>query len=601
MIILFEYDKPLDMDLLFNYEAGLWYYQVTPTAHTITDDYGVVSYYEDTNILKWNIKSLSVDQVAYSRVTSIADCRATDSSFFYDATDTYLYIHFADYEPPLAKVVTAGVVNGFCLGGGVSGSVFDGKFYEDRLSKVFSIKKSIDPLYFGLHKYQQGNVALLNHDGFFDDWRSRNMFGQAARILVGQNDDVYADFDAKFEGFIEDDSRSWTDMSITLQDLRKGLTQPVATNKFTKAAHPYLDDSDVDAVKPVAYGKIFSVKPVCINQTQSTSTYTFLLADTTYNYLASIDQVRVKGTIKSAGSVDLNAGTFTLTSTQLSDGDGNKLFDDVRVDFTAGTIVNGVNIIKDLMYRYDQKNFIASFWDLTEVNLAETASYNTSLYIDKGDKKLSACLESVCNDINARMFVKDSGVYTLRIYDAARTPVRMIQTDEWIGDPEITNNGSEYLTSAIVGYKHRINEDDYTLYDNTTYEDAAFAKYKKLKPETFNTGLYEESAAISKSNVLLGLTSDIKDIVTRETPWSNSDLEICDFIYASPTSRLSQADSWGIYEIMGTDKDPENGTVKLTMRYVAPYTYVPIVYSTLIDEGGNGITDENGNQIMVVA
>lgn len=577
-IILFEYDKPLDVITPYNEEAGIWFYRMTPLVSSFTDDHGVTCYYEDTNILRYNIRSLSVDGVAFSEVDSLADLRITEQSFFYEPSSTKLYVHFDEFEPPLNKEIVAGVVTSFNYGeDSVTGSVFGGKQSEPRLKNVPTIKKSIDPTYFGLHKYQSGTIEANNEDGYFDDWRQRNLFGQAARILVGNDGDDYEDYTQLFSGFIEDDERDWESFSVTIQDLRKSLTQKVATNKFDQTTYPYLSDSDVDAVIPVVYGKVFGVKPVCTNQEQSTSSYVFKLCDTTYNSIASINEVRVLGTVKTPTSYSLTNGTITLSSAQITDADGNKLFDDVRVDFTM-TITNGVDIIKDLMYRYDGKSYISSFWDVTEVNAAQVDSVNTSLYVDSGDKKLSQCIEAVSSDISARMFVKDDGKYTVRLYDPNRTPVKTIYADEWLGSPAISNNGSEYMTSAIIKYQKKIEDDEYTKYENLDYYDEAFTRYKKENAVSFETGLYEQSAAIAKSEVLLGISSNVQDIIERTTIWDHADIEICDFVIADPLSRISDDPTYSVYEVLATDKDAINSEVKLALRYVKEYT-APYAYT----------------------
>lgn len=602
MIILFEYDKPITVSGLFNYSPGVWYYQIIPDATTWTDDYAVTMYYEDTNTTKYYFKSLAVDQVAYSITYSVVECQQTKGSFYYDFSDSVLYIHLVGSEPPLDSAIDAGSALGLCYGkDSESGHIFDGKFYDPRLTKVFAIKKSVDPLFYGVHKYQQGKITALNGDGYFDDWRERDLFGQAARILVGNDGDDYADYQLIYSGYIEDDSRTWSDFNLTIQDLRKSLSQSIATNKYDTTTYPYLDPDDAGESIPVAYGNLFGVQPMCVNKTQSTTTWTFKLCDTTYNSISSIGDVRVNGVVKTAGNVDLSAATFTLTSSQLIDADSNLQFDAVRVDFVATSITNGVDILKDLMLNYDDKTYLSSFWDTTEVDAAQLQSRASSLYIDQGDKKLSDAIKSVCIDIDARMFVKDNGVYTIRIYDPNRTPVKVIQSDEWIGEPDITNNGSEYLSSAIIKYKHQQKDDEYNIYENTNYQARAFEKYKKLKTETFETNITTEPEAIAKSETIMSQSYSVTDIVTRSTVWANSDIEICDFIIADPTARYSRIDTpvWAIYEVLGTEKNPEAATVKLTMRYVRASDYVVPVYDVLVDEIGQPIIDEMSNYIAV--
>ena len=95
-IILWEYDRQLELSELLNYEAGIWFWTITPIYKTITDDNGNTGYYEYQNDIVYNIQSLKVDGADYSLATSLSDCRATNESFFYYVGSTNLYIHF-DY------------------------------------------------------------------------------------------------------------------------------------------------------------------------------------------------------------------------------------------------------------------------------------------------------------------------------------------------------------------------------------------------------------------------------------------------------------------------------------------------------------------------
>jgi len=87
-IVLFEYDRPLDMDNLLSYEAGVWFWVMAPGDVKVTDDNGNTGYYDDTNEIIYNIKSLRVDDENYSMTESYADMFATNKSFYYDRDGT---------------------------------------------------------------------------------------------------------------------------------------------------------------------------------------------------------------------------------------------------------------------------------------------------------------------------------------------------------------------------------------------------------------------------------------------------------------------------------------------------------------------------------
>jgi len=591
-IVLFEYDTPVDRSNMLNYEAGVWFWTITPGVVVVTDDNGNTGNYDWQNTIRYNIKSFQYKDIFLTKTESLADLRLTENSFYYDTATTYLYIRLADFEPVLTDQMIIGVAVGYSLKSNTDNYYFD-NYYDPLISSIFQLKKGIDPLFYGLLRYQSGDIKFINMQkpdgtGEFDDWRDRNLFKMAARILVGDYGDSYDDFEQKYTGYIENDKRSFTDFSLTIQDARKGLTQGVATNLLNDTDYPNLSDSNNDVAKPVAYGVITNAPSYCLNEEEGGSPdRVFIFVDTENNPVGSIEEVRVDGVVKTPTETDLLAGTFTL-----SNGDTGGNYDDVKIDFTVDT-VNGINILKDLMLNYDNKPFLDSFFDTTEVDAAETDCRDTSLYIDESSQKLKDAIESVCNDCDIRFFVKDNGLYTARLYDEDRTPDHTIKKDDWINDASIANNGNQFLTSCRIGYKHDIDEDKRLYYENVDFKESTFATYKSYNTDPFDTELTTLADAIDKSETIMNISSNISDIVERTTNWNYSTIEPTDFVIAAPMDRVSATtETFGIYEVMNATKNLEKFNVKLSLRYVKAYVEPTIEY--LVDENNVYYTDENG-------
>lgn len=604
-IKLWEYDKPTNIGLPMGSFPGVWSYKVTPGIVTVTDDYSLTGYYSDVNETVYNVKSFVANQIQYSEVSSISECETTQNSFYYNYSTTFIYIHFEEDASVFSfSEIYVGAVVGFSEGvTSVNKPYYNDIYYDPRISKIFNIKKSKDPLFYGLLKYSTGSVSCLNEDGYFDDWRDRNLFAQASRILIGHKDDPYEDFELVFQGLIENDSRSWDSFSVKLQDPRKGLTQSIATNLLTQTSYPSLNDENVDIPKPIKYGEQINSPCICLNETASGGSHTFLLCDTEFNPVGSLTatNVFVDGVASSAANIDLTAGTFTLTTGQVGGS-----YDNVTATFNAteSSLQNGVDIIKDLMYRYDNKTYSSTFWDTTEVDAAEALSRNTSVSVDD-DKKLKDVLQQVCVDIDALFFFKDTGVYTIRIYDENRAVTKIIKQDEWLDDPKIDNNGSEFLSSIIIKYNHDITEDKHQQYENLEYKEEVFDIYKTYKTTTIETNLTSLADAQEKSESVMSISKLVGDIVTRSIPYS-TDIEIMDFIVGASTTRpltkkgVSITPIYEKYEVLGIQKNLSKFANKLTLRYIEPYDMpIDTVYSVLIDESGNFIIDESGNTILM--
>lgn len=588
-IILFEVDKPIELNKLLSYYPGIWFWTIVNEVETVTDDHGVTGYYQYQNAVKYNIKSLLVNNEPYSIVNTLEECLITNKSFFYESPTYRLYIHFDETDHPLDKDLFFGAANGYSkLPSNEVKPYYGGNYYPPLLKNVPNIKKSIDKLFFGLLKYVKASVTLINSNGEFDDWRDQDLFGQPSRILVGNIDDNYTDFQSVFEGFVSDDSRTFDEFKIKIEDPRRALSQPVATNKLNQTDWPDLKDTNVNKVKPVAYGKIYNAEAICLNEEDaSAADRIFLICDTEFNIVDSLDTIYVEG-VETAltGSTDLTAGTFTMTKASVFDA-----FDAVTIDFTITPSYDGIDIILDLMLNYNDYPFIDSLWDTAEVNAA--SSRTTSLYIDKGKSELSKEIESVCVDIDARFFMKNNGLYTIRIYDEDRTPnTREIPDIEWMNFPSIDNNGSEFLSSVIISYNKNEKNGTWTLYENTDFIDEVFDRYKKKKVGEYNTNLTSLTDAQDKSDTIMNISKNVQDVIERKCNWNNFGIEPTDFVVCSPLNRPSEESVRGVYEVLKVTSNLKDFNIGLSLRYVKEADDLPI-YLTIDDDDDLAIDDNN--------
>ena len=290
-------------------------------------------------------------------------------------------------------------------------------------------------------------------------------------------------------------------------------------------------------------------------------------------------------------STSLSAGTFTLSAASVGDN-----FSEVFCDFTGANIKNGVDIIKDLMLNYADTSYISANYDLTETAAAQALSRDTSVYY-KSQVKLNKVIEQICVDIDALFFAKDDGRYTVRVYDVDREPVKTIYFDEWLKDsiPEIENNADEFLSSVIIGYSKN-NANDVTIkYNETSYTEEVFDNYKSLQSKEIITNLTSEADAILKAQTVMETSKLVQDIVKRNTGFQHIDLEIMDFIICDPRRRFSGQDRLGVWEVVGINKNLDDMSIQLSLRYIKTYTPTVTAYSVRIDENDNYRVDGDGN------
>ena len=584
-IFLWEYDIPLELNSMLNAEAGIYSWVITQE----DNDYSEAGY---QNTIKYAIKSFRFGNIYFVQVDSLVELRLTDNSFYYDSSTTELYVRREDWRPLLGNVIYAGAATGYSLGN-LDFAYFNNIYYAQIIKQIFSISKEKDQFYFGNLKFQQGTVELITTGGDFDDWASRNLFNQQNRVLIGENGDDYEDFEAIFSGQIGRSNRNWSSINVEVEDIRKAMTRSVAYNLLNQTDWPYLKDKYVGKPKPVAYGYIYNAKCYCMNGDESSpSYYTFLMCDTYFNSVHSISAAYIDDEAVSIYDYDLSAGTFRLTFA-IADGNLTKVTADFRVN-----IHNGVDILKDLILNYDNKPYLASFWDLTETDIARGLARNTSVYVNN-KKKLKDVIKDVAEDIQGLFFAHDDGTYTVRIFDEDRTPAKTIYKDEWIPqdtEPEIEDYADEFMTSCVVQYRKDQKNREFREYENTDDEQTAFDTYKNYKTETFETGLTTLADAQAYSEEILQYRTSVPVVVEREVKFNHYDLEIMDFLICDPLTRIDEDPVWGVWEIIGINKNISEMTIGLTLRYIKAYTPIEYVYSYILYN--TAIITYNGEAIL---
>jgi len=570
-IVLFEYDLPIELSTLINYEAGIWFTKLTPGVVEVSSSDGSTGYYENQNTRDYrDVGTVRADDVLYEKTSSLSELRATNESFYYNQDTTELFFHFDQFNWPTTQIINVGVLEGFtAFNSGDSSLIYDGKLYDPRIKSIGTLMKEKDPLFFGKLSFSSTTVTLINEDGKFDDFKDLNLFRQGARIKLGFEGDDYSEFNQIFEGFIEGYSYSQNDLQLTLQDVRKRFTRTIPTNYTLNTVYPYIKDSDLNKVKPIAYGQVRNSKVICVNTEEPTpATYDFLLMDTEYYDVTSVSAAYKDGVeIDSVNyTLDASNGLLKIDSSEIADNELTK----VTVDFIGAPVTNGVSIIQDLLEKYASVSFNSTNYDTLEWNIAKVNSRFVGLCLNR-EKKIIDAIEEILNAIDGTFFDKVDGRLTLRLYDPDRTPVKTLREYEWISEPTFKSRDKEFLSSVKIGYSKDHKENDYMYYLNKDYEDAALRKYKSYQQKTIETILQSETDALQKSELIMTFSSDVKDVVTRTTKTQNYNIEIGDFIVADPDKRVSGEEDFDTYEVIGKVLDVQNFTVTLSMQKVAEF------------------------------
>lgn len=575
-IIVVELDIPMkgeqNLTRLINYEPGIWFTTFTPE-YIIEIEGGVINVILNPEINDgYDVGSLKVAGVDYVHVSTFEDLRLQEESYLYDLETTKLYIHFLDYHQPVKDWaitrILVGQTTGYCDKiDSINGAYFDGRYFEPRIKNVPAIQKSKDPIYFGLHKFQGGNVSFDNYDGHFDKFKDANIFRQPVRIKLGFDTLNYDDYWQGPGYYVENYTRDFKQFNLKVQDIRKALSMPVPPNVFTLTEYPWLDEDMVNKPKPIWYGRKRKVPLICLNPNQSASTYYFFMCDTEFHDATEIETVWVDETELTSGqwSVNLSTGIVSISSTYCSEN-----LDSVYATGTGANIKNSLAIAKDLMLNYGNIAFIPTNYDTREWNIAQAGGRESALYINEVTE-LNKILEKCGDASDTLIYPKDGGKYSARQYNENRTPTRRIYADEWMNDPSISPDYDKFLSSVRIDYDKDESEDKFRSYLNTDYEEEVFKRYQSKQNRIIETILATEAAAAAKSEIIMQISKFVPEVVKRKVKTQHIDLEIMDFIIASPHTRVGQTEQLGVWEIIGITKNLTKAEIELTMRWVKTY------------------------------
>lgn len=374
-IVLFEIDIPLAPTAYLNRSAGTYIYPLSYPETTVTDDHSVEGYYPAVNAgAKYNIKSVRVNNGTtveyYTQATSEAGL-TSDKMFYFSFDEQYIIVRYEDDNPPYVfESITFGNVCGFCNKydvNSLTGAYFNDIIYHPRLKSVGSITRKIDPLFFGIIALQSNTFSLINNDGFFDNWKDENVFGQTCRLLYGDPDDGYDYFETLFEGVVEEPEWDWKDYKIKVIDKRAMLSRKIPVNTITAANYPYAPDEAIGQPIPLVYGTHYGVKLLPIGD--SGGTWNYVAADTSFHALSSITNVCTRGDDDAKTTRTFSADTTTgiVTVTKAGETDQPEASADIVGFVEDGAVIdNALDVIKDILTNYGDIPYTSTFYDLTE-------------------------------------------------------------------------------------------------------------------------------------------------------------------------------------------------------------------------------------------
>ena len=208
MIIFTKQGDRSSMPYLFAFDRGVYVFQF----------FGETSYTDEFDGSSWFWEGIdnSIDEVLgviqegtpLLQALTLDDCIIQESSWFWDDTNGYLYVHWlastgdwhVDREASILSKIAAGYASGYVDD---MHNVFDGVYYRPIITAVKGLSKSVDPLELGLISFGKSSFSLSNFNGEFDYIRESEAVGLPVWFYAGDQDTTELTNDMRiFTGFM---------------------------------------------------------------------------------------------------------------------------------------------------------------------------------------------------------------------------------------------------------------------------------------------------------------------------------------------------------------------------------------------------------------
>jgi len=589
-----------------NYEPGIWYYTLNPESPVIVDAGGGDDWtYTNMSNVTINVSSVTVDSTAYTSTASLAGLRSQNEGFMWDnigainGTAQTIYMHFDSFYPYYVfSSIRLGADAGYA-----NRSFYDSNdtYYEGLVQSVPNISMKKDPLFFGIASYNGGTVAMSNVEGDFDNF---DIFGKTITGKFGFRDLAIADWSTVFEMYAEKVRFDYFKSGFKLKDKRKSLSLEISDNVFDDTTYPDISDDDKNKPLPLAWGTVRDC-PVVISNSQEGGgpAWVVKLCDTSKHNIKSgqTPVVYVDGVSETISNFINTAGTCTIANGSYDPAESQEVTADFigQVDGSDDPIVNGQEVIEDILNEYLSFAFTAANYNLTEWNAEKATSYDVSLFLT--DKmKISDIIELVSISNAGIFLIQNDGLFTFRTYDENREISQTIEYDELLGsgqypDLSVEYPTDQYLTDATIGYDRGWSSGRFRTVVNDTYRAATFLEIGVYNSRRFDTILINEADAIELAETIMSRAKDVDPTITVTTQAQSMEIEIMKFVELSTTGNSRTLFGKIVAEVVGFKKNMLTGTVDLAVKYVKDALGTA---SRIIPAGNRRVTPEGYNRVV---
>lgn len=458
----------------------------------------------------------------YSEAASIAACRTTEKTFFWDNDNQTLYVHIEHDQAPDSDVYYYETFLGFT---DESVIYIDDQEYSPLIQSTPKISQKQDIINYNKLSFGGGSLVLNNNGGELDYLIGSKLYGNNAFNSFLDPDDITETAPGVFSAsrsdvqrlqafYIDDYEIGISKATFRLLDPRKAFDVSIPTEKFTVADYPDIADDYIGKIIPLRYGPTRELTAIPVDGKANTHvTFSAGLIMTDFGTVqVKIDEV---WTTKIPIGETLSNGEFVLNTTDARDSSGSvrecKLVDAIGIANSGAG-----DVLKDLNERFLNKGFTSTFYNTTEWT-AETASLTAVIGISfESSILLYEAIRLIQNgsEIGFRYEINAENKITIRIDDEDReilTTLHNVQFDRY--NISVDTDSSLVFSEVTINYSKSYNSGVSLSVTNDDFKEevAGYRQQRSLLVETFLT---TESDAETRALFDATRFSRVPEIVT---------------------------------------------------------------------------------------
>ena len=632
VLVSCEIDKTKRLEFFVAFEGNIWLWHNYIDEADEADTFWVSGFggnLDDVSNTLISIGSFVVGSTIYSKMLSLNDLRTIQQNgFYWDSNNQKLYVKFYDQQPwYIQESVRAGETLQYvdrsqnsALNRPTNGYINDFHYESRVVGGTVSISRDEDDLKNNSMVFSDFSFDLINNDGALDNVREDVInLGSRVKYAKVENGETATqeDFKVVRNGFVRNvQFPSFTRTSFSCSDPRELLKVKVGTNLLNKTDYTDLADKLVDKRKPLAVGNLTNIPTVRVQDTNlepqtppwtTDDTIDFLVSDTSYGSMTSIDHVYITGSLywrdatvgkwirESYEDYELSIVTTPSTTGECSVDTSTGIITvwgyaggDITCD-CVGYQPNGTSKVTDELFFYLEEfaglNYIESFFFISECDevIDRASDYTGGFYTGTDGTELKQIVDEIASSVNIRLVEKEDR-YTLvdeyvpdvdgETYDISLAVLR--------GAPVREYNEERYMSSISVGYKKDWAKREFTRKIDTSQEAEAIEANSSDVQYEFDTILDNETDASAISDERYTIEPPLELYVEFA---DHIDFYMYDYvIYEIKRRNGDVVQAYAQYRVIGLDID--NKTARLRyIRDVDSTAEIPGVSSTEYQQG----------------